>query len=207
MTDRLLRTTQRYSFTSIVSATRSEVINLVAGSEALSDTNFWGRNQCTVTANATTAPNGTLTADNVIATAANAALVNQAVPFTALAGASYTISLYAKPNTVDWLLFQVGDLVSEGFGANFNVSTGAVGTLTANGNGTVLGTTAVLDNNSFYRVSVTGVFSAITPNLQVQFRAQAADNVSAVNGNALYCWGAQAQIGPVATSYIPTPPA
>ena len=179
----------------------SQVDNLVVGSETF---NTWGLNQASVAQNTTTAPDGNTTADTVTMTGSGGTAINSAGAFTAAGSTAYTASIYGKPDTVNWIHIQLSDGVADAFGAHFNVSTGAVGTTLTFGTGSLSSKSLAIDANGFYRCQVTGSFSSSNPDTKFMFRATPADNTNPVNGNSAIFWGAQAEIGSVATSYIET---
>jgi hypothetical protein len=165
--------------------------NLLQESETFSNA-VWTKQDSSITANATTAPNGTLTADKLVEnTSTSAHSVWQA---NNLPNQTYTYSFYAKASERVWV-YTRGDI-----GLNyFNVSTGVVGTTSA-------GATSTIENvgNGWYRCIVTKTFH---PQFNTQIAISTADNIDSYTGNGtsgIFLWGAQLNIGSTAKPYFPT---
>ena len=182
--------------TRVNSAGLVEVVawNLVQQSETF-DNVAWIKQFATVTANSTTAPNGTLTADtfNVTATAYSSIYNNGAL---SLSLGIYTQGIYAKKGTKNYLY--ILDLTATSAKAWFNLDTGVVGTVAS-------GYTATMESvgNGWYRCSLSQNTS-ITPSY-FHFGASDSDNsfTPSSSGN-IYIYGAQLNIGSTAKPYFPT---
>jgi hypothetical protein len=112
------------------------------------DNASWVKQNATVTANAVVAPDGTTTADTLVASVAGGASVQHRLDQTPVTTAgSQTISVYAKPAGYDYITLRIG---TAGGGFAFNVATGAVV-------GSEAGVTAsiVAASNGFYRCVLT----------------------------------------------------
>jgi hypothetical protein len=172
--------------------------NLLTNTEAF-DKNSWTAARCTVSANATAAPNGTATADALVedSTASSTHVLVQA--FTP-AAAIYTTSVYAKANNRSWLFLFTNDGTTQR-SAYFQLSgSGVVGT-TSNANAGI-----VLVGSGWYRcwMTSTAAYAAATTNLQLG--AATGDGGSAYSGtgvSSLYLWGAQAERADTLGPYVP----
>lgn len=126
--------------------------NLLQYSEQF-DNAAWLTQDATITANTTTAPNGTLTADTFTRTA-NTGFLYSTYPLALITG-SYAISVYAKANTIS--SFRL-DLVTAGFGqgttCTFNLSNGTAGTPTVYGSTTSVVASIENVGNGWYRCSL-----------------------------------------------------
>ena len=165
----------------------------------------WSYVSSSVTANTTIAPDGTQTADTYTATAnLNSALFTTSV-ITAVA-ATYTHSLYVKAGTATWITLELwSGSATSGVHLWFNVQTGVLGTGNATTTGTYVSKAVTALPNGWYRIEVTGIWPA--SNLFFAMRIVDGDgayNFTAVSGLTFYLWGAQSEVGTVATSPIPT---
>lgn len=163
------------------------VENLLSYSQEF-DNAAWLKNNATVTANAATAPDGTMTADKLVeGTGSIYHSVNQSP--TLAASTVYTKSVYAKAAERSWisLLFRTPDgLYHSGF---FDLSSGTAGS-TANA-------TAAIQNvgNGWYRCAITATSPGAGSTLN-------SENIQLATGNnertytgdgtsGIYIWGAQ----------------
>jgi hypothetical protein len=133
--------TRATTATRVNSAGLVEIVpyNLLTYSEQF-DNADWNKLGATISANATTAPNGTTTADNLIPS--NGTQISWVLQnFPSVAGTTYTFSMYVK--STDFSFFQITG--SSGFNTehqNYNISNGTLasnsgvaGTITSAGNG------------------------------------------------------------------------
>jgi hypothetical protein len=177
---------------------RSAPVNLLLRSEEFGTT--WVPVRSSVSADAIIAPNGTLTADKIVENnEPGTHLISQSGTLISIVGARYTYSVYAKADGRDWLIISPGG--TWGY-AWFNISGGTLGTVVDGGGATTASITNV--GNGWYRcvVSATAVDAR-----GLQFLLSNTNNAVTYTGDGtsgLYLWGAQLEIGSVATAYIPT---
>jgi hypothetical protein len=164
------------------------------------DNAAWSKSNATVTADTIVAPDGTLTGDKLIGTAASgiAPAVFQAV--TVSNSTVYTWSVYAKAAEYSFLMLKAQDTVSGTNPTWFNLSNGTVGTNSAGNTSTI---TSV--GNGWYRCTVSRTTSSTSAFVNIQ--TASADNSATLTGDGfsgMFIWGAQLEAGAFATSYIPT---
>lgn len=175
--------------------------NLLTYSEQL-DNAAWAKTNATITANATTAPDGTTTADKLVEASDSAVLHSTNIFSAILLSGQYTFSVYAKASERNWLLLNFA--VSNGTysvsdsRAWFDLSNGTVGTV--GGTGATASITAA--GNGWYRC-VLSSGSYASANRKVLAATATADGSSSNDGDGtsgVYIWGAQL----VANSVFPS---
>ncbi|MFN9910996.1 MAG: hypothetical protein ACK53L_00340, partial [Pirellulaceae bacterium] len=119
-------------------------VNLLTYSEQF-DNAAWTKDRVTVTANATTGPDGLTTADKVVDTAAGLNTYRIYNSLT-LAGMSYVMRVWAKAAEYSWCYIRIGNALR----AWYNLSNGTVGTVNS-------GLTASVENagNGWYLLTCT----------------------------------------------------
>jgi hypothetical protein len=168
--------------------------NLLSYSEQLNNA-IWTKTAATINANATIAPNGTLTADKLIEDSTNAThLVLQSISFISQSS-NYNYSVYLKAAERYKFRLRFG-----GFGGatditgDLNAQTVSAGTLTNVGNGWF--------RCEFSVNSSTGV---ISPFIVVSLQDNSGNNTYLGNGTSgLFVWGAQVTGGSTVKTYFPT---
>jgi hypothetical protein len=167
--------------------------NLCPYSQALA-TSPWAAFNVSVAVDQIAAPDGTVTADMLTVTSAVTPVVYNS--FGAVAG-TYTWSLYAKKGTARYALVSANDSVSN-FWTWFDLNTGLVATNTA-------GNTAAMTNigNGWFRCAVTRTVTNAFIGHSFGF-VDVDNSTSGVVNQTGYAWGVTAELGSVATSYIPT---
>ena len=166
--------------------------NLLTYSQDFSNA-VWTKTNTTVTTGANIASDGTQTFNLLQETTATGQ--HYAITGTILtSGTQYTTTIYAKAYGQSTLGICYG---YDSGGANFNLSTGAVGTVDAGVTATI---TAV--GNGVYRCSMTR-----TPSSNSALIFQLNGKATSYTGNGysgIYIWGAQLEALAFPTSYIPT---
>jgi hypothetical protein len=165
------------------------------------DNAAWTKEATTATANVTTAPDGTSTADKIAATATTVFHnVRQAVTQTV---ATYTYSVYAKASEYSKLI--LANATSGTWSATFDLATGAT---IATGGTAVLSSSIQSVGNGWYRCAVTFTGAAVDtahsatgyPNTGVTLNNFGA-SYTGDGTSGVFLWGAQLQTGSTATDY------
>jgi len=168
--------------------------NLLTYSEQF-DNAAWVKNNSSVTANVTTAPNGTTTADKLIpnATASVNKYIRQ-VP-SATNGLIYSLTVFAKAAEYDMLRIEDGN---NSRGAWFNLSLGTVGSVSLD-----VSTNIEALENGWYKCTISKLSAASS----VFFLIGGSNTESVQVGDGtsgIYIWGAMLEQSVQATEYIPT---
>ena len=157
------------------------------------DNAAWTKDGATVTANAVTAPDGTLTADTV---STGISTGEHRIYQTAGSSAVHTHTIYAKAGTANFVSLSTGNAT---YYAVFNLSTGAVSS-------SVSCTSSIVSvGDGWYRLTVTGSVAMPSFFFVVNVGETAASAVPATGSTGtsktVHLWGAQLELGSTATAY------
>jgi hypothetical protein len=178
------------------------VTNLCLQSETFSSVT-WVKTSSSVTANTTTAPNGTLTADTLTG---NGSINNHDVRqnISVVAASTYAISIYAKKDTNNFIqLVGANGFFGTNVWANFDLNSGVVGSIGTS-------TTASIENvgNGWYRCVMVGTATNAGSLSSTIFAIIPAIDTPRFQTNTLstsvFLWGAQVEQSIVAKEYLPT---
>jgi hypothetical protein len=164
-------------------------VNLSLYSEQF-DNAAWVKLRASITANATTSPDGTASADKLIddGVSIGVGFINQTITYT---NVTHTFSFYAKAGEVTSVTCYIVDTV--GVVAASNATINLTNGLVTSGSATVTDA-----GNGWYRIAVSGLPSAGLGGARILLPADTATT------NGFFIWGAQVEAGAFATSYIPT---
>jgi hypothetical protein len=170
--------------------------NLILQSETI-DNVYWSKVNSSITANAAMSPFGAMTADRLVPNATFAQ--HRLDRATTSTNAIHTWSIFAKADGYNFATLRM-DISGGGRGASFNLSAGTVGTTDA-------GITArIVDfGGGWYRISITALALANTAiRCNVEPSGSIATDWSGNGTSGVLFFGAQFELGSIATSYIPT---
>ena len=168
----------------------------------------WSPTRATVTADAVTAPDGTLTADKIVedATAVTTHYLGQAISHTA--GATLCVSVFLKPAERTRARVSLGSSGgTDGFLVDVDLTTGTITSSGASGSGTLLASGIYPVAGGMFRVWVSGTVApaAVLSLLQIGLEDGSGNVIYTGNGSSgLYAWGQQVEVGAFPTSYITT---
>ncbi len=165
------------------------------------DNAAWIKYKSTVTSNATTAPDGTLTSDKLVADTSVADRHFWYQTASVTLGTTYTWSVFIKPGERTAIRMDAGD-------GQFGAGNYAEFDLVAR-TATAFGTAAARIENArdgFMRCSVSMIATGTSAPcaFTVELRSGATVTYTGDGTSGIYVWGAQLEVGAFPTSYIPT---
>jgi hypothetical protein len=187
-------------------------VNLLTYSEQFDNAN-WNKSNTSVTANTTTAPDGTLTADTFTPDTTNT-IKDAFQTVTATLNTAYTSGVFIKSGGDRYAFLMVNQRNSGAFVgyaafiADLQTAT-LSSVVTSNTAPTNASATLTDDGDGWYRMTVTATTAASGIN-QVRVNVGVTNSATAISafvGNGtdgIFIWGAQLEAGAFATSYIPT---
>jgi len=181
--------------------------NLYSGSQDFRTASGWSVQDGgqSVTTDSVTAPDGTTTADTLIEPSSGFNVPRWYQTKTITANTPYTISCYLKANTrtfgyVQLEIASVGNIIQY-----FNLSSGAISTLTNTGNTLNVSSTITSVGSGWYRCTLTATFGTGTTLVAFVGLADSTPRQDyTTNGSSLYAWGAQLEQRTSVTAYTAT---
>lgn len=167
------------------------------------DNSAWTKLRATVTANSTSAPDGTNTADTLLDTAVAGTHVAIQTTAKAASAITYAASVWLKVDVRNQGELRVSDQAGNGARCTFNLTTAAVGAATAFGTGfTAVTSQIVAFPNGWYRVVLVATSNTATTLGHEVYVADAGGSISYTGtGAGFFIWGAQLETGSLATPY------
>ena len=178
--------------------------NLLTYSEQFTDAS-WNKGNCTITANQTTAPDGTLTAYSLIEnTTSGAHAISKTISKSA-SPVTYTFSVFAKLKDTRNIQLILSS-ASSGSGVTVNLNTGAlVSAPVVFGSFTNVSAKVVPYLNGWYSVQLTVTSESSGTLTATIYSMDGSSGIYLGNGTSgIYIWRAQLETGSVATDYTPT---
>ena len=170
----------------------------------------WSNNNVSVTSNAVTAPDGTLTGDKVVEVANNNFhFISQLYGAAMTTGTSQALSGFARAGERSWAYLMLDDAGGVNFvRAWFNLATGTVGTVQSGGTGSGAAAWMTRADNGWWRCFLTGIPHTSGTTARVICGVANADAAFVYNGDGtsgVHWWGVQAEDNtPLPSSLIPT---
>lgn len=149
-----------------------------------------------IVANATLAPDNTLTADSIESNISGSVVHNLYRSYSTTTTGNYCLSVYLKQNTGTLAVVRLQDLAVFGGHCVVNLATGVISS--TSGEGYVSSNITNVGNN-WYRVSIVVAFSSALTQLQSQIFLN--NYGSSTDPGSIYAWGAQLEEGTSASSY------
>ena len=173
--------------------------NLVQYSEQFNNA-AWTKGNGTITANATTSPDGTANADKFAEDTSTDAHYFGNDTATATSGQSVTFTIFAKASERSWIAIRLYNGGSSIFGW-YNIGSGTLGTIGAGGTGTIENY-----SNGWYRCSLTITMVSNSVCLPYAFSSTGNGTITftGTSGSGFFAWGAQLVEGTLPKDYLRT---
>jgi hypothetical protein len=166
----------------------------------------WSLLRVTNSANSTTSPDGTASADQLLDTAVAGTHVAIQTITKAASPVAYTASIYLKASVRTLGELRLSDQAGNGARNTFNLASGTIGTPAAFGTGfTAITSTMTAAGNGWYRMTLTATTnSSVTLGHEIYMANDSANTSYTGDGSGFFVWGAQLEAGEYATSYVKT---
>jgi hypothetical protein len=195
------------NFTAASSAVlRGGSTNLLTYSEQF-DNAAWAKTRATVTANAITSPDGTLTGDKLVedTTATNSHFINQTFSAT---NTVLTFSAYIKASERTIVRFQLSNNSTGACAVFFNLASGTISSAATNGGDFTNASAAITAVGSgWYRCSLTATKGSTNSDAWPYISLVSTGTTTAYTGDGtsgIFIWGAQLNTGAVPAAYLQT---
>jgi hypothetical protein len=191
---------------------KTAVTNLLSRSQEFNTT--WINRSSTDTADTTTAPDGTSTADTVTVDGTTD-LHSVFQDLTIVSGATYALSVFLKYSNKQYATISITRVGASStyVGAGFDIQNGTITTAAAaGGTGTAVSSSISNLGNGWYRCSVIGSIGAFTDGqVQIAFSNdgttlgfRGGGSYAGNSSDAMFLWGAQLEQSSTVGEYIPT---
>ena len=187
--------------------------NLLLQSQDFATTWTVAGTNATITANTTTAPDGTTTADSLTDDATSG--IHRVAQAVTTVNTNQTVfSCFVKYSTMQWITLSVSTSAGAWAGAKFDVQNGVLGSISQQGASWTANSSAITPvGNGWYRCvlvytpgasgSTVAALSGATDGTTFA-TSQRGSQIYAGTGSVVFIWGAQLAVGPNPLDYTPT---
>lgn len=172
------------------------------------DNPAWTKTNATVTANATTAPDGSMTADKLVESATTAGFNVQRVTAGTVNTSAYTFSLYAKASERSEVRLRVveGSTFGRASLCFFDLAAGTAGSVSNNAG--AVGSASIINlGNGWYRCSISVTLGGTDTSILTQANLASGGNTTYTGDgtSGIFIWGAQLSDSASLDQYVYNP--